>query len=153
MKGQFFKLTMCIVISTLVSSCKNETPKDYLEKDINEVNIDKSIDYCSKAIELDSNYIEAYYRRASLYISLARGIQTMIETGSQDKGNDLIYFKKGIEDYNKILLIDSKEVNAQALKGFAYLYQGDTITACIELNKASLLGDKDASKKSKEVCN
>ena len=153
MKRQFIKLTMCVVISTLVSSCKNETPKDYLEKDLSEVNVDKSIDYCTKAIELDSNYIEAYYRRASLYVSLARGIQTMIETGSQDKGNDLIYFKKGIEDYNKILLIDSKEVNAQALKGFAYLYQGDTITACIELNKASLLGDKDASKKIKEVCN
>lgn len=153
MKRQFFKLTMCIVISTLVSSCKNETPKDYLEKDLNEVNVNKSIDYCTKAIELDSNYIEAYYRRASLYVSLARGIQTMIENGSQDKGNELIYFKKGIEDYNKILLIDSKEIHAQALKGFAYLYQGDTTTACIELNKASLLGDKDVSKKIKEVCN
>ena len=153
MKRQFFKLTVCIAISTLVCSCKNETPKDYLEKDLSEMNIDKSIDYCTKAIELDSNYIEAYYRRASLYVSLARGIQTIIENGSRDKGNDLIYFKKGIEDYNKILLIDSKEVNAQALKGFAYLYKGDTATACIELKIASSLGDNNASGKIKEICN
>lgn len=156
MKTSLLKLTVCVAITTLIHNCnrsKTESAKDYLEKDSNEMNIDKSIDYCTTAIKIDSTYIDAYYRRASLYISLARGIQTMIDNGSETKGSDLTYFEKGINDYNKILLIDKKESKAQSLKAFAYLYQGDTTTACLEFNKALLLGEEDVAKKIKEVCN
>jgi tetratricopeptide (TPR) repeat protein len=142
-----------IVFSITLFSCNNDSSvKDFLEKDRNETDIVKSIQYCTKAIEIDSASVEAYYQRAALYTSLANGLKTMIEDGMQDKGTDIVNYQNAIRDYIKILSINPNDEKAQANIGFNYLYMGDTATACLELNKASEMGDDGATKKLKKIC-
>ena len=150
MRTTFFS---CLFLTVLIS-CNNqkETPEGFLKKDENETDIEKSIYYCTKAIEIDTTYLEAYYKRASLYTSLANGIKSMVENGMQERGNDLVYYDLAIKDYNTILMLDPNETDAQAFIGFEYLYKGDTTKGCLELRKAASLGDKDAIAKVKEIC-
>lgn len=59
--------------------------------------LEKSVDDCTKAIDLDANYIKAYLRRAKSY-------------------TDLEKFEEAVQDYEKVYKLDKSKENSQLLK-------------------------------------
>jgi tetratricopeptide (TPR) repeat protein len=90
---------------------------DWFNKAYYETDPDKQLDYYSKAIDLDNNYVDAYYNRGWL-------------KNNQGK------YQEAIKDFDIVLTIDPKYANAYTNRGFAYnnLHQYDL--AIKDYNKA-----------------
>ncbi len=79
----------------------------------------------TKAIELDSDYLDAYYNRGWLKISLG-----------DDYG--------GIFDFTKVINLDSQDAEAFYMRGIAKENIGDLNGACFDYRKSSDLGYENA---------
>ena len=88
----------------------------------------------SKAIELNKNFVFAYFNRGNAY---AKSKQ----------------FDKAISDYTKALELDRGLKEAYFNRGLVYLYNNDKTSAYGDLSKAGELGLLDAYNVIKRYCN
>jgi len=116
-----------------------------------------AISDCSKAIEIDPNYVNAYSYRALAYSNLKKYDQAIAD---YTKGIELVptimlsYINRGImysnqnkydlaiADLTKAIDINPKEPLAYLNRGFAYASKGNSDLAMIDCNKARELGEK-----------
>ncbi len=146
MKRIFILLIVCC-------SCSNKTSKEYLELSDKEIKMELKIEYCDKAIEANPKNIDAYYKRGRLYRSFGIYIRDEKKQGMTYTVTDISNFNKALQDFQKILLLNKKESDAQSLIGFTYLDMRDTIKGCNELNTAARMGNEEAKKKIQKSCN
>ena len=112
------------------------TAEEYLNSAVSKFYLDNMegaiVDY-TKAIKIDSNYVEAYRKRG-----LAK--------------EELKDFSGAIVDYSRAIKIDPNYATAYFNRGVCKFYLGDMIGACKDARKAKALGD-DASILINKVCN
>jgi len=118
----------------------NEDTNLRLKDDNKSKNSEIIVDYSSaikdynKAIELNPDFIFAYFNRANTY---AKSKQ----------------FDKAIADYNKAIELDNRLREAFYNRGLVYLYNNDKTSAYGDLSKAGELGLLDAYNVIKRYCN
>ncbi|WXR62628.1 tetratricopeptide repeat protein [Peptostreptococcaceae bacterium AGR-M142] len=117
-----------------------------------------AIEDYNKAIELDKNYVQAYYGRGIVY-----RIQEEYEKAIEDYnkaieldenyvqayyGRGIVYriqeeYEKAIEDYNKVIELDKNRLNAYYGRGIIYRIQGEYEKALEDYNKVIELDEND----------
>jgi tetratricopeptide (TPR) repeat protein len=93
-----------------------------------------AIDDFTEAIELNENFVEAYFNRgkAKQYLQA---------------------YQDAISDCSKIIEINSKSVDAYHMRGLLRIEFGDIKNGCLDLSKAGELGDLTVYDIIKEKCN
>ena len=134
MEKYFFSIV--IIISFFFSSAFGQDARDYFESGIAKVKLQDNksamLDF-SKAIELDSTFINAYISRAEL------------KEDNQD-------IQGAIHDYSRVILIDKANKDAYLRRGVLYYKLNLTEKACNDWEKARDLGLKAAKSFLKNYC-
>jgi|688.fasta_scaffold298204_3 tetratricopeptide (TPR) repeat protein len=93
----------------------------------------KGIDDYSKAIQLDSNFAEAYAQRATNYMTYRKHY-------------------RGLRDINKAIKIEPNNGNLYYLRSAIKAILGDNIGACSDMKIAVKLGNKWGNKDLENAC-
>ncbi|MDH5398132.1 MAG: tetratricopeptide repeat protein, partial [Cyclobacteriaceae bacterium] len=93
-----------------------------------------AVDDFSKVIEIDDNFIEAYYQRGKAQ-------------------QQLMAYEEAIKDCTKVLQLHPKNADAYHLRGLLLLEFGRIDEACKDLSKAGELGDVTVYEVIRERCN
>lgn len=116
-----------------------------------------AISYCSKAIEIDSNFATAYFNRGIAYMLLKNYDQAIADFSKDveiipvatrsyiNRGTvymDQQKYDSAIADFTKSISVNPKEPQAYLDRGLTYLQQGQTDLAITDCNKAIELESK-----------
>ena len=155
------KIIICIfLVLTFVYSCseKNVSAHYWLEKAETSIDTDpkKAIEYLNKAIQLQPNYVEAYFIRARVYEILGqhqRAIEDFNEAirlkpnyveAYKSRGvvyNFLLQYQRAIEDFNKAISLKPDNADTYKCRGYVYFEQGNEKLGCSDAQKACKLGN------------
>jgi len=125
-------LLICFVVWSMVDTLAEE---DYIASGLGQYqagNYDKAIEYYTRAIERDSENVDAYYNRGICYTEGERfhhydklPQQTYIEAGLEDEEEA---FQNAMADFNKALELDPNYALAYFGRGNAYYLYVDSYT-------------------------
>ena len=107
-----------LLFASEVTFCQNA--RDYYESGISKIQLQdnkSAIEDFSKAIELDSAYVDAYFKRAELK-------------------DDFKEYQGAIDDYTKVILLNSKLKDAYYNRGISRFKLNDNEGACNDWKKA-----------------
>jgi tetratricopeptide (TPR) repeat protein len=154
----------CLIILILIicNVCYAQDAKKYYDdgqKDYKFLRYREAIENYSKAIELDSNYINAYIQRGfckgmtkdftgeiedytmAIQIDPKHKFAYISRGSAKNKTGD---YKSALEDFNKVLELDPKDQEAYNNRGFSKKALGDKKGACEDWNKSKQLGNSEA---------
>jgi tetratricopeptide (TPR) repeat protein len=117
-----------------ISFCQDA--RDYYESGISKIKLQdnkSAFDDFTKAIELDSTFINAYVNRAELK-------------------EDFQDIQGAIDDYTKVIMIDKSYKDAYYKRGILFYKMGSSDKACKDWEKARELGSKPAKNIIKKYC-
>jgi Tfp pilus assembly protein PilF len=101
------------------------TAQGYFEQALATDNVDEQIDSYTRAIQIDSNYANAYNNRGFAYLA----------NGEYDKA---------IEDFAEAIRLKPNYIMPYYNRGFAYIQKGDYVTAIQDCTEAIRLDPNDA---------
>lgn len=114
----------------------SQNARDYYESGVYQLQLqdyNAALADLTKAIELDSTYVNAYYLRG-------------------DIKDDLKDYKGAISDYTNAIKYNAKYKDAFYNRGCTYYKLGDAINACNDWNSALNLGAKSVKKLITKLC-
>ncbi len=137
-----------------------QTAKEWFDKALNEKNLQKKIEYNTKAIELDPNYAYAYSNRGYAknlqgdYMGALEDYNQAIllnpknaiaYNGRGVSNKNLGNYKEAIANYNEALRLDANYIDVYGNRGKAKVIVQDYEGAIADYNEAIRLDPKNAS--------
>ena len=93
-----------------------------------------AVEDLNKAIELRPKYLDAYYNRATVRM-------------------EMMDYGRAIADLDRVVELNSAHADAYLARGFSKYRQGLKEEGCVDMKKASNLGNEAAPKLLKQLCN
>lgn len=155
-------LSLLVIITAFATTGISQDADSYFkiaERKYNSKDYEKAVEYYTKAIEIDHDYLNAYLRRAFIFGILGKYEQavadyTKVISLQPDKKwayisrgsarNKLGQYKMAIKDFNRALKHDPKNQEALNNRGWAKKGQGNMKGACADWKKSKKLGNQEA---------
>jgi hypothetical protein len=144
----FFTILMASVIFI---SCNRTSKEEYYKEAKSEIKSDRKLELLTKAIEIDSNYFDAIYERACVNADLAVDVKRLIQGKMADKGDDLKIYNDCLKDFEHVFRLNPNHAPSYFKRGVIEHWMGDSLKACVDLNKSASLG-YDCSSALKDFC-
>lgn len=158
-------LVAAFILTSVLANAQSKAAIEWYNKGIHENDLNKKIEYYSKAINIDPNFTLAYNNRGVVYKNLKRydeaiadynrAINTKPNFGMAYNNRGIAYFylkkyNEAIADFTKTISLEPNNPNPYFDRGYTYETTGRISEAKRDYQKACDLGAVEACKELKK---